>query len=473
MTYPDRHEVAHFVLDEAIGRNEEMAMLLNEGWAQLQSGPETEEARQQCWLAQQQGALFSLGELTAPQAYHNSAWPMYSQGCVLVDYLLRRFGAAKFLELCRTCSQATFAADVERVLGLSIDELDQAYQQDFAQQDSPDKKFLLSTRLADGVDRKQWRRFVDDYCAGVERLRAQFRQSSVSMVHAFERVQKGARKTTERNHIEYFRDEQRQADRIQRFSGEDFSSVRTLDTTFVLRKEHADQPWQLHYYSAENRRKNLDAYAVADNPKYLEVPLAPLERFPDMVGITTSITGIRMPDAHSRLARISYAHAFDFRGKMSVEQGWWDLDPARDFGLVEGRSEYPGAQDLPKGSTHVKVDYETIEGEHVPKVARQEMIGSSGSTVGVLTDTVESCRFGPPRPEVFELATYGDLHPPKRPSEPVFSIGVFTWIAGGWTLLAFLALSIALTGLLRRPIRAPQPENDGSVPHGPIGNAPS
>ena len=96
---------------------------------------------------------------------------MYWQGSVIVDYLLRKFGHNKFIELCSACREATFADDVQRVLGLSLDELDRAYQQDLAAQDPPDKRLLLSWKMAEGVDPERWRRFVDDYCTGTERLR--------------------------------------------------------------------------------------------------------------------------------------------------------------------------------------------------------------------------------------------------------------------------------------------------------------
>jgi len=41
----------------------------------------------------------------------------------------------------------------------------------------------VSAKLAKGVKPEKWRRFVDDYYAGVERLRALFRKSSVTTIY--------------------------------------------------------------------------------------------------------------------------------------------------------------------------------------------------------------------------------------------------------------------------------------------------
>ena len=163
LNYIDRHEVAHFVLDQLRpnGDNLEVPMLLIEGWAELHAG-QRGVLPCKAWTAQREGELSDLELLTNANWFHNSTGPVYWQGSVLVDYLLRQIGHKKFLELCNTCREASFDEDVKRVLGMSLEELDKAYRQDLAAQDSPDKRLLKSWTLADGVDPKQWRRFVDD-----------------------------------------------------------------------------------------------------------------------------------------------------------------------------------------------------------------------------------------------------------------------------------------------------------------------
>ncbi len=114
LSHIDRHEVAHFVLDEFCPSGSEVPMLLHEGWAELHSGPESESHWQECWSSQQEGKLPSLRQLTSHECYYNSLGPMYSLGSVVVEYILKRFGHEKFLELCCTCREATFPDDVQR-----------------------------------------------------------------------------------------------------------------------------------------------------------------------------------------------------------------------------------------------------------------------------------------------------------------------------------------------------------------------
>jgi len=127
----DRHEAAHFVLDEAVPRGEDVASVLHEGWAELHSGrQQVERNRKEFLAARAEGKLLSLRELTGPNWYYNSDGPIYVQGCALVDYLLRQFGPQKFLALCNTCTQATFAEDVQRTLGIRLEDLDAVYQRE-------------------------------------------------------------------------------------------------------------------------------------------------------------------------------------------------------------------------------------------------------------------------------------------------------------------------------------------------------
>ena len=115
LSHIDRHEVAHFVLDEFCPSGSQKYRELHEGWAELHSGPESESHWQECSYKQQQGKLPSLRQLTSHECYYNSLGPMYSLGSVVVEYILKRFGHEKFLELCCTCREATFPDDVQRI----------------------------------------------------------------------------------------------------------------------------------------------------------------------------------------------------------------------------------------------------------------------------------------------------------------------------------------------------------------------
>ncbi len=428
----DRHEVAHFVLDQVLPRGNEVPKLFHEGWAELHSGWTQEASRRYAWLAQREGKLYSLRELTDSQGYWNSDGPMYWQGCVLVEYLLRQFGSEKFLELCSTCREATFPEDVQRVLGLSLDELDQAYQQDLAGQASPDKRFLMSLRLEDGVDPGRWQPFVDDYCAGTERLRAAFRQASVTLVETLDRTDEDGNTTSDSGRMEYYHDNHRQVSICSGKPSERavVESV-TPDAAFALHKDDADQPWQLDNYIARDSRLILNRAK-----RYLDLPLEPLR--PLFRDQEITITEMGANESAPRLARISFESACD--GKPWC-RGWWEFDPERDYGLVAAEYEHLDDQGAPTGSEHVTVEYETIDGHHVPKVACRERLRSSR------TYEIESCQFEAPPRKVFELASYGGLRPPEPKEEPASNLRILIWIASGGSLLG---VGLMLTSVCRR-----------------------
>ncbi len=432
----DRHEVAHFVLDQVLPRGNEVPKLLHEGWAELHSGWVQEDSREQVWLTQREGKLYSLRELIGPQLYWNSEPSVYWQGCVLVEYLLRQFGHEKFLELCTTCREATFPEDVQRVLGLSLDELDQAYQQDLAGQASPDKRFLTSLRLEEGVDPQRWQRFADDYCAGAERLRTPFRQASVTIVETNDRTDEDGNTTTESHRSEYYHDDHQQVS-IRTGEPSGWVSVKSVtpDVQFALHKDDADQPWQLVYYF------NRDSRSIFSRAKpYLDLPLKPLSPLSREQAIT--ITEMGANDSTSRLVRISFEDAA--HGKPSY-RGWWELDPERDYGLVAAEYEYLDAQGARIYSKHMTVEYETIDGHHVPKVACEELLHSRGASRS--TYEIESCQFKAPPRKVSELASYGGLRPPESAKEPASSLGILAWIASGGSLLG---AGLMLTSVCRR-----------------------
>jgi len=435
----NRHEVAHFILDEFCPSGSEVPALFSEGWAELHSTPKPQSHAGECLASQQEGKLPSLRALTGPECYYNSIEPMYSLGSVLVEYILKRFGHKKFLELCSTCREATFADDVQRVLGLSLDELDRAYQQDLAHRALSVKESLLSAKLADGVDKDRWRRLVEDAYAGMERLVAAFEQSSFTVVNAFDSKEKNGQKTTGQNRFEYFFDGKRHARRRCFSEGSDVL-VRTPDVVFDVRKEPDEKSWQLNRYSVQDCRNGVEMPRSSEDekPMFLRYTFCLPPWWPKGPGLT--ITGMRARDADSQVVRVSFVETHAGGGQWARMQGWVDLDPDCACGIIERKSDSFDEKGNPPPSTHTTIHYETIDGRHVPKTICLETRGVDGGATR-WSMTVESCNFGPPPAKVFEVASYGDFPLPEPTHEPRFSIHTLTWVASGFTLLTLLLAS--------------------------------
>lgn len=176
----DRHEVAHYVIDQHCGPDAQPPCLLVEGWAESQSGYQPGWIALRAWQRKQRGEVLSLRELTSVGWYASGNWPVYDFGGALVEYLLDEFGGQTFLELYVTCRRETFAEDCRRVLGADLDELDRQYwnhvlervKQFYPERINP----LLSVPLADEVDPDAWLAFSNVYPDAAEKLKASCRQ---------------------------------------------------------------------------------------------------------------------------------------------------------------------------------------------------------------------------------------------------------------------------------------------------------
>ena len=289
-----------------------------------------------------------------------------------MEYILQRFGHEKFLDLCCTCREATFADDVQRVLGLSLDELDSAYQQDLARRQMSAKESLLSAKLADGVDTDRWQRLVGDLCSGMERLRAASGQSSITVVDAVDNTDEDGQTKTYQHRYEYYVDGERFAC-SRRFPEYSDLRVSTPDVDFGLKRKRDEESWRLNGYSVRNRRSEVEMPRSHEKPMFLWYPPP---WWPYGPGLT--ITGMREDDADSQLVRVSFVKTSNEGGKWARHQGWLDLDPKRDCSVVEMKGDGFDEKESPTSSTHVRIDYETVDGIHVPKTIWQETHGVEG-----------------------------------------------------------------------------------------------
>jgi hypothetical protein len=158
--YVDRHELAHAVLYQHNGPDTDPPTLLSEGWAESQSNDgralarraisqrqyiaawaqqgerlseaEWRDATRTMWdregferlvaeVAGAQGEVSYLRALTGPSWYHHDAGPVYAVGGAFVDFLLRRYGAGRFVDLYFACRPGTFEAECRRAYGTDIE----------------------------------------------------------------------------------------------------------------------------------------------------------------------------------------------------------------------------------------------------------------------------------------------------------------------------------------------------------------
>jgi hypothetical protein len=165
----DRHELAHGVLYLQEYPDSDPPTLLMEGWAESQShdsktlatralsergffstlasnwpkmsDPERQQLLQtiadpmgvQRLLAKAvdgKGIASYLRELTELSWYHHDDGPVYGIGGAFVDFLLRRHGPQRFVELYFTCRPGTFAGECERIYDADLDELEKEFWDD-------------------------------------------------------------------------------------------------------------------------------------------------------------------------------------------------------------------------------------------------------------------------------------------------------------------------------------------------------
>jgi hypothetical protein len=130
----DRHELAHAFIYQFSDRASEPPMLLLEGWA-MAVDRHAEPLAQTALVARQQLAVWRktsapLHSLSSPDLYHVGIAHAYECGGAFVDFLLRRYGPAKFLNFYNAIHPDSCEAECERIFGCSWDNLEQRFWAD-------------------------------------------------------------------------------------------------------------------------------------------------------------------------------------------------------------------------------------------------------------------------------------------------------------------------------------------------------
>jgi hypothetical protein len=128
--YIDYHEAAHNIISvptaSAVYAGRNPPSLLMEGWAESRSRNWKTLVRKCRELKQSHRAL-TLREAVSDVYYNQTDYRIYLQGGAFVKVLCDQFGPEKFLELYQHCTRQTFEQDIERIYGLSLEELDALY----------------------------------------------------------------------------------------------------------------------------------------------------------------------------------------------------------------------------------------------------------------------------------------------------------------------------------------------------------
>jgi hypothetical protein len=131
----DRHELAHAVIHQVEPADADAPTLLIEGWAEAQSGT---TSRTRALWARESRALWRertgagprqsyLRELTGPTWYHRNDGPVYNVGGAFVEFIVRKYGTARFLSLYFACRPDRFDAECAAHLGVDLDTLESEF----------------------------------------------------------------------------------------------------------------------------------------------------------------------------------------------------------------------------------------------------------------------------------------------------------------------------------------------------------
>jgi len=162
----DRHELAHALINQHSTHAADPPTLLSEGWAESQAYPGNVLAERalglRCHLAElaklpeseaergldafadrqafgrllqniresKPGGGSYLRQLTDAFWYHRDSGAVYEVGGAFVSFLLRKYGAERFLEFYLTCRPGTFETDCLRVFNTDLDAMEKEFWKD-------------------------------------------------------------------------------------------------------------------------------------------------------------------------------------------------------------------------------------------------------------------------------------------------------------------------------------------------------
>jgi hypothetical protein len=131
----DRHELAHAVVHQVQPPDADPPTLLIEGWAEAHSGMTSQKRAE---LAKHSRGLWRertvagpadsyLRELTGPGWYHCIDGPVYHVGGAFAEFVIREYGAQRFLRFYFECRPGRFEGECRAQLGVELEVLEPAF----------------------------------------------------------------------------------------------------------------------------------------------------------------------------------------------------------------------------------------------------------------------------------------------------------------------------------------------------------
>jgi hypothetical protein len=131
----DRHELAHAIEHQHGSAARDSPTLLAEGWAESQSADAVTLAGHALRFRQQRASrdgptVCYLRLLTDSFWYHRHGGAVYSVGGAFVDFLIRHYGAMRFIDFYFACRPGTLEAEAQRVYGTDLESLEKGFWAD-------------------------------------------------------------------------------------------------------------------------------------------------------------------------------------------------------------------------------------------------------------------------------------------------------------------------------------------------------
>jgi len=417
-TWIDRHEVAHFVLHHHCGPDNTPPNILVEGWAVMQSDYEPSRLAR-AWRLKRNDEVLTLRELTNDYWYNNQEDRIYTQGGVLVEFILREYGPKKLFELYTTCKPRTFADDCRRILGVDLDELDRRCWADVEKQVSEIPELcephpFQHVKVGEGVDLAAWNAFIEKYLSGQKQLEALYRQVQMEIESTeYYYSEDGIKKISSERFI-VFHD----GDRHRRMIEEDgyaTVAVAAPSGSFILHRKSDDSQWTQDNLPHSDIPRLAYSYCRISSQfreEYLRIPNRMLPHFLGILDVTITAFEQFTQDGWNRV-RISCRDSFVSPKVRYLMNGsvvfrldaYCTLQSANSSATHDdGKSTVDRRLEIEYGPTHAGIP--------VVRSIRSERKWFDNSRDVCVTD-IPRCDFGPTPEKEFTLAAF-DVAPPGR-----------------------------------------------------------